>query len=114
MKRCSLLLCFLFSILAVEARDKVPMTRDLVLKAIAFFRQDPTSEMGRAAQSVVVRFSHDSPDVLIVFNPKNYPISEISPASEKEQEALLAAFVVGNVDSQLRAGHQKKNDSYAG
>jgi hypothetical protein len=114
MKRWFLLLCvFLFGA-SIEAREDVPITRDLVVKAIAFFRQDPTSEMGRAARSVVVRFSHDSPEILIVFKPKNYPISEISPASEEEKQVLLAAFIAGNTDSQLRPGHAKKEDSYAG
>ena len=114
MKWCSLLLFYLFAGFAVQARDEVPITKELVVKAIAFFRQDPTSEMGRAAQSVVVRFSHDSPDIHILFNPKNFPISEISRASKEEEHALLAAFIVGNLDSQFRPGHEKKEDSYAG
>jgi hypothetical protein len=114
MKRWFLLVCLLFSALSIEAREDVPITRELVVKAIAFFRQDPTSEMGRAAQSVVVKFSRDSPDVQVLFTAKNYPISEISKASEEVQMALIAAFVVGNVDSQLRPGHEKKEDSYAG
>ena len=62
---------------------------------------------------MIVSFSHDSPDVIIRFTPKNYPISEIKPASEEERLTLLAAFVAGNLDSQLVRG-LKKDDAYAG
>ena len=113
MKGCSFLLCFLISIAVLEARDKTPITREMAVKAITYFRQDPTSEMGLAAQSVVVTFSHDSPDIQVLFTRKNYPIGEML-ASEEVRLTLLAAFVVGNVESQLRPGHQRKEDSYAG
>ena len=114
MKRFSFpVLCLFLATLTIDAEEKLVITKDLVRKAIAHFRADPTSEMGRAAQSVVVKFSHDSPDILIVFKPKNYPIGEFKSASQSEQEALLAAFIVGNVDSQLRPGHARKEDSYA-
>lgn len=77
------------------------------------FSEDPTSNLGHAARAVIVSFSHDSPDVIIRFTPKNYPISEIKPASEEERLTLLAAFVAGNLDSQLVRG-LKKDDAYAG
>lgn len=100
-------------LIAAEA-DPV-ITKEIALKALALFRENPTSSVGRAAASVVVKFSRDSPDVLIVFNPKNYPISEITAASsEEEQMTLIAAFIVGNVDSQLSRGSKAKEDSYAG
>jgi hypothetical protein len=51
--------------------------------------------------------------VLITFTQKNYPISQIEPASEEEKMALVAAFIVGNVDSQLRNG-SRKDGGYAG
>jgi hypothetical protein len=95
------------------ASDKSVVTKDLVLRAITAFREDPTSNLGHAARSVIVSFSHDSPDVIIKFTPKNYPISEIKPASEEERLTLLTAFIVGNLDSQLLRG-LKKDDAYAG
>src|ERR1700730_18351626 len=83
------------------AADTPAVTKELALKAITAFREDPTSDRGHAARSVIVNFSHDSPDVIIKVTPKNYPISEIKPASEEERLTLLAAFIAGNLDSQL-------------
>jgi hypothetical protein len=95
------------------ASDKPAVTKELALKAITVFREDPTSDLGQAARSVIVSFSHDSPDVIIKFTPKNYPISQIKPVSEEERLTLLAAFIAGNTDSQLLRG-SKKDDAYAG
>jgi hypothetical protein len=95
------------------ASDKPAVTKELALKAIAAFRADPTSDLGHAARSVIVSFSHDSPDVIITFTQKNYPISQIKPVSEEERLTLLAAFVAGNLDSQLLRG-SRKDDAYAG
>jgi hypothetical protein len=102
---------FLWSSQFAVAADQ-PITKEMAFKAIEAFRQDPTSSLGRSAGSVVVKFSHDSPDVTITFNPKNYPISEIK-GTEEERMTLLAAFVVGNTDSQLRHGSEK-DGGYAG
>ena len=95
------------------ASDKPVVTKDLVLKAITAFREDPISSLGHAARAVIVSYSRDSPDVIIKFTPKNYPISEIKPASEEESLTLFAAFIAGNLDSQLLRG-LKKDDAYAG
>jgi hypothetical protein len=113
MKWSSLILCFLLAVSHLDAAEK-PVTKDLVRQSITVFRQDPTSDLARAAQAIVVNFSRASPDILIVFNPKNYPISEFALASEAEQMTLLAAFIVGNVDSQLSRGSKARDDSYAG
>lgn len=113
MKSCPLLLCFLLFGSVVEAGDKLPITKELVIKAIAVFRQDPTSDLAKTARSVVVNFSHDSPNILIVFNPKNFPLSDL-PTTEEPQLTLLAAFIVGNVDTQLASGSKARDDAYAG
>jgi hypothetical protein len=96
----------------VAASDKPTVTKELAIKAITVFREDPNSDLGHAARSVIVSFSHDSPDVVIKFTPKNYPISEIK-CSEEERLTLLTAFIVGNLDSQLLRG-SRKDDAYAG
>jgi hypothetical protein len=114
MKWWIILVCFLFPCShPATAADNPVITKDLALKAIAAFRAEPTSSLGKAAASVIVKFSRDSPDVLITFTPRNYPISEIKPASEQEKMALMAAFIVGNVDSQLR-NESRKDGGYAG
>jgi hypothetical protein len=116
MKWSSLVLGFLLAVSPSDAADKPVITEDLVRKSIAVFRQDPTSDLARTARALVVKFSRDSPDILIAFNQKNYPISELTAASEEEQSTLLAAFIVGNVDSQLSRGSKAKakDDPYAG
>lgn len=113
MNRVLLTLCFALVVSPVGAKDKPVITKDLVLRAITEFRHDPTSDSGRAARALVVKYGHDSPDVAIKFTPKNYPISEIKPASEDERGTLLAAFMVGSLDSQLSPG-AKGDDAYAG
>lgn len=110
MKSCSLL-CFLLFGSIVEAGDKPSITKEQVIKAIAIFRQDPTSDLARAARSVIVRY--DNPDILIVFNRKNFPLSDL-PTDEEPQLTLLAAFIVGNVDSQLASRSKGRDDGYAG
>ena len=113
MNRAFFTLCFALLVSQADAKDKPEFSKDVVLRAITAFRHDPTSESGHAARFVVVNYSHDSPDVVIKFTPKNYPISEIKPASEDERGTLLAAFIVGNLDSQLSRG-SKGDDAYAG
>jgi hypothetical protein len=114
MKWSSLLFGFLFTVSQSDAGDKPVITKDLVRKSIAVFRQDPTSDLGLAARYVVVNFSNDSPDIRILINDKNYPIAELDAASKEERLTLLAAFIVGNVDSQLSRGLKGQDDAYAG
>jgi hypothetical protein len=70
------------------ARDKPVVTKNMVLNAITAFREDPTSDLGLAARWLVVNFSNDSPDIIIKLNDKNYPISELKPASEERLTLL--------------------------
>jgi hypothetical protein len=56
---------------------------------------------------------YDNPDILIVISGKNFPLSDL-PTDEEPQLTLLAAFIVGNVDSQLASGSKGRDDAYAG
>ncbi len=113
MNKIFLGLCFALLVVQANAKERPKITKDMVLRAIAEFRQDPTSNAAHAARYAVVNYSQDSPDVVIKFTPKNYPISEIKPPSKDEQLTLMAAFIVGNLDSQLSHG-TKGEDGYAG
>jgi hypothetical protein len=113
MNKIFLTLCLALPVLHANAKDKPKFTKDVVRRAITEFRQDPTSDAGHAARYVVVNYGHDSPDVVIKLTPQNYPISDIKPASEDEKSTLLAAFIVGNLDSQLSHG-TKGEDGYPG
>ncbi len=113
MKSCPLLLCLLLFGSVIEAADELPISKEEAIKAIAIFRQDPTSNLARATRSVVLKFSQGSPDILIVFSQKNFPLSDL-PTGEEPRLTLLAAFIVGNVDSQLASGSKARDDAYAG
>jgi hypothetical protein len=85
----------------------------MALDAIMTFRVDPLSEDARQAAGVVMLFVDQSHDVLVKISPKTVPVMSNKSLQEKYRATLLAAFVVGNVDSQLLR-RQKKDDSYAG
>ncbi len=88
------------------------ISKETVLKAIAAFRRDPTSELGRGSSAIILRFANDSPDVLVTLSPKSMPWIEDKPPVA-EGPLLLAAFIAGNVRSQLARG-TAKDDSLAG
>ena len=98
---------------ALSAAPKPVITRQTVLDAIMTFRVDPLSENAREAGAVVLQFVDQSHDVLVKISSKTLPFLSNRSVPEKYRATLLAAFVVGNVDSQLLR-HQKKDDSYAG
>ena len=95
------------------AAPKQTITHETVLYAIMTFRVDPLSEDARQAGAVVMRFVEQSHDVVVKISSKTLPFLSNKSLPEKYRATLLAAFVVGNVDSQLLR-HQKKDDSYAG
>jgi len=95
------------------AASKQTITLQMALDAIMTFRVDPLSEDARQVGAVVMQFVDQSHDVIVKINPKTVPFLSNKSLPEKYRAILLAAFVVGNVDSQLRR-HQKKDDSYAG
>ena len=100
-------------IAARGAAPKQTITHETVLYAIMTFRVDPLSEDARQAGAVVMRFVEQSHDVVVKISSKTLPFLSNKSLPEKYRATLLAAFVVGNVDSQLLR-HQKKDDWYAG
>jgi hypothetical protein len=100
-------------IAARGAAPKQTITHETVLYAIMTFRVDPLSEDARQAGAVVMRFVEQSHDVVVKISSKTLPFLSNKSLPEKYRATLLAAFVVGNVDSQLLR-HQKRDDSYAG
>lgn len=95
------------------AETELKITKDIALKAVVLFRQDPLSEDGRGAAAILVRFAEKSPDVMLKMDLKSLPFMHGNAVPEKERATLLAAFIAGNVDSQLLRG-RKGNDPYAG
>jgi len=89
------------------------ITKEIALKAIVIFRDDPLSKDGRAAAAVIIAFVDKNHDVLVGLDRKVFPVFEVPDVSQDERSLLLAAFAAGNVDSQLLRG-VKKDDPYAG
>jgi hypothetical protein len=94
------------------ASDRV-ITKEIALKAIVIFRDDPLSKEGRAAAALIVTFIDKNHDVVVELNKKAFPVFDAPGVSQDERALLLAAFAAGNADSQLLRG-VRKDDSYAG
>ncbi|MBS0658617.1 MAG: hypothetical protein JSR82_10285 [Verrucomicrobia bacterium] len=88
------------------------ITEQMARRAIARFRADPTSQDGREAALEIMRFADKSPLVNVIISPKSVPwIGE--KIEMKHNSLLLAAFVAGNVRSQMDSGN-RKDDPVAG
>ena len=112
--RLSPLVIFLSSAaMSFAATPAQSISRQTVLDAIMTFRVDPLSDDGRQAGAIVVLFTDQNHDVVVSLRQKTLPFLSNRSLPEKYRAALLAAFVVGNLDSQLLQ-HRKKDDSYAG
>ena len=112
--RPSLLAIFLCTAaVSLAAPPAKTISKQTVLDAIMTFRVDPLSEDGRQAGAIVVLFTDQDHDVSVSLRQKTLPFLTDKSLPENYRGAFLAAFVVGNVDSQLLR-HQKKDDSYAG
>jgi hypothetical protein len=95
---------------AQQSDDEV--TKDVALKSIATFREDPESERGHVAAAIIIRFAKESSDVQVSAGKRYLPWMEAQPVP-KESSALLTAYIAGSVRSQLESG-KTKNDPLAG
>jgi hypothetical protein len=98
---------------APGAVPKQTITHEMVLEAIRSFRANPVSPNAQAAARLVKEFAESSPDVMITISKKAVPLINNPEIPISESGPLTAAFVVGNVRSQLLT-NKKTNDSYAG
>jgi hypothetical protein len=100
------------SLLSRADEPKEAVTKDVALKAIATFREEPMSERATVAAAILVRFARESPDVAVTASPALIPWMEAKPLP-KESSILLTAYIAGSVRAQLESGHMK-NDAVAG
>src|SRR5215218_10034392 len=87
-----------FAISAAAPADQLIITKEIALKAIVVFRDDPLSEDGQAAAALIITFVDKNHDVLVALNKKVFPVFGTPGVSQKETSLLLAAFAAGNVD----------------
>jgi hypothetical protein len=103
----------LLTICSPAAEEGMLIDKETVRNAIGVFRQDPVSPRGRAAGQIVRRFAEKSTDVTLTITPKLAPYLANIRIPEPDRSLLLAAHMVGNVDSQLLR-NEKKDDPHAG
>jgi len=110
---------FLGLLLLVSGHDSTfaadaDITKAQALKAIDVFQKDPTSKDGFAAASTFMAFAAKSPTVHISISKAVVPWKKDKDASDADtRKILLAAYVAGNLESQLKGGHAV-DDVYAG
>jgi hypothetical protein len=91
----------------------VPVTKEEVRSAITLFRQAPASPRGRAAGKMVQSFAEKDDSIIIYITNKVVPFLDNVKIPHEDRALLLAAFVVGNIDSQLLR-NEKKDHPYDG
>lgn len=97
--------------LLAQEKPKLP-SRDEVLKAVEVFIKAPVSAQARDAAATITTFAQKSDDVTIVVSMKAVPWFE-RDKPPKFSGTLLAAFLAGNIKSQLER-RTNADDSYAG
>lgn len=107
------LIAFVAGIITTATAADPVITKEMALKAVTLFRDDPLSEEGRAAAAIILTFADKNPSVMLVLSKKAFPVFDVPGVSQKEKSVLLAAFSAGNLNSQLLRG-VKKDDAYAG
>lgn len=93
-----------------KKKEQVPIEK--VLEAIREFQANPVGAVERGVAKTIIDFAGASPAVLISINKKVVPWLGPEQADERES-LLLAAYVAGNTESQLRRG-KKEDDPVAG
>lgn len=86
-------------------------TSQSILKAIELFQRDPSSEQVLAIMRLIVNFAQESEDVIVNIDAQSCPW--IGDREYKQGHVLLAAYIAGNIEPQLRGG-QKLDHAYEG
>lgn len=102
-----------FALGASGAQPDLRLNKETARNAITEFRAHPLSPRGRAAAQMVRDFAEKDDSVLLKVTEKLVPFLSNLKLTPEDRALLLAAYVVGNVDSQL-LHHEKKDDPYAG
>ena len=100
--------------LAAGADADKAVSRDEVQKAISVFQEDPSSHQGSDAAETILAFARSSDLVHISLSHSVVPWMKKADAPDADTRTmLLAAYVAGNVTSQLKSG-KAHDDVYAG
>lgn len=113
MRRIFCFFVFVISFLPAHAQDVTKYSSETILQLIGMLERDPMSERGAAARSVILDFAEKSDTVMVEVSERAMPWVEDSSVPEGAQLVLTAAYVAGNVKSQLER-KVNANDSMAG
>lgn len=92
--------------------EKKQITADAARVAIQEFQADPLAALERGVAKTIMDFAEASPAVMISFSKKAVPWI-VKTEVDNRRSVLLAAYVAGNTESQLRHG-KKEDDPVAG
>jgi hypothetical protein len=90
---------------------KPAVTKEMVQAAIENFRKDPLPAIEQGTARTIMNFGEASSEVSISLSSKVVPW--LGGKMDERRSLLLAAYVAGNLESQLKEG-KKANDSLAG
>lgn len=114
MMRRSIIVALLVVVFSAYGVERPSFSTKDVLNAIAAFRGDPLSDLGRLGGGVVMAYVKTSPDVMVRLTPKVFPIfGKNNHLSDDEFATLLVAYDAGNAGSQLKR-NKIGDDAYAG
>jgi hypothetical protein len=95
----------------VPAADNKPMVSEKQFRrAAARLLEDPLSDESRELAKAVLVFTMETPDAAVFLGQEEL---QWTGKEDKRSLLLLAAYLAGNVESQLNSG-VKRNDRYAG
>jgi hypothetical protein len=113
MRRLLFIFACSLACLSARAQDVAKYSPETILQLIGILERDPISERGYAARSVILEFAEKSDTVLVVVSEDAMPWILDKRVPEQAQLVLTAAYVAGNVKSQLER-KVNANDSLAG
>ena len=99
----TLLLCLLLLTAAWGQTPSPAPAKGDVLKALQAFHAYPLAPLPNEHQRIIMAYALESSDVQMSIGPKECPWVTEKPESDW-QSVLLAAYIAGNVEAQLKAG----------
>ena len=114
MKRKLMIFILVISLCSVAQAGQI--SKDAALKAIANFENAPLGDDGKDAAAIITRFATESKEVYITISMKILTWLKNDDETDPYYQfraVLLAAYLSGNVKSQLIQG-AAKDDPYAG
>ncbi len=102
---------FIKKLVQILTKANNTLENNKVLVAIKTFKKNPLDDEGDIAMKNIVDFAESSEDITVTIDAKYCPW--INEGENKNDHILLAAFIAGNIESQLEKSEQN-NCTYDG